>query len=920
MPTVRPSWPLGGELPAATSNYVTGRVAGKEDEVRSHDGRQQSFLHGGRPLLCHGRPGSFVEKGVDPDTFAFAPVNKTFLFGGDNRSLADWCVHLPVWVGGTKGRIQCFLVPGEMPILIGRPILKALRVKMDYDTDQVSIMGEPWTKALQGPKGEYVLALDDGLSEDTLEPLWTPKPTCGPRDARHPSKCWMRCRWLKQATGQLPMNRDLPQDGLTPVVELPLQVNLWKSIGDGLNRTRNDLDRVLESAYRASESSNAIFWEVYSGSGQLSVAMAHPGFHTRTFDLPEWDFAKPKCCSAFLELLDTELPHVVWVSPPSAVWMPVQDTRCCSDQDREHLSTNRDYRHHTHLKFARRIFLRMSQYGVVVVEQPAISTAWATPALNDLMLTVTVDHCALGAIRPNLHRIETPIKKATTIAFLDKLPASDLDRKPPGATEGAYYALFVCGGCDTEEALPASDVDIEEYSPSDGGTPENDDLYPRKDEPDELMKELDLPTTEDMEAEARFGRGQPVLAQPARATSSEEAPLLRKPAQLLSSRPSPVLLNGSEKWRVLVPLQSQMTATIPRMNSAEQLRLAKPRGFFPEAILSERCLEHVEVFRSKEKPKKLTFLGSDGQQYPFLCKAEKRGDLRKDSRLMEFAVMVNQLLAKSPDANRRNLEVRTFQVVILSEKCGLIEWVPNTKGLRPLIDDLWKGRKNPRQTLNEVKEILDRSKDVYETFIRQVAPRNPPILHRWFARSGDPSAWLAKRTLFSQSQALWCMLGYLVGLGDRHGENILLDTESGRMVHVDFDCLFGKGMLLEKPEMVPFRLTQNCVAAMGVTGVEGTFRQCCEVTMEVLRDRANTQTLLSVLHVFVADPLLEMYRKPASVEHRVQTARDTIGDVEKKLNGMLNVGAIVPARSRDGRESVLSKDERLRSLLGFAVE
>ena len=25
------------------------------------------------------------------------------------------------------------------------------------------------------------------------------------------------------------------------------------------------------------------------------------------------------------------------------------------------------------------------------------------------------------------------------------------------------------------------------------------------------------------------------------------------------------------------------------------------------------------------------------------------------------------------------------------------------------------------------------------------------------------------------------MLGYLVGLGDRHGENILLDTDSGRL-------------------------------------------------------------------------------------------------------------------------------------------
>ena len=33
----------------------------------------------------------------------------------------------------------------------------------------------------------------------------------------------------------------------------------------------------------------------------------------------------------------------------------------------------------------------------------------------------------------------------------------------------------------------------------------------------------------------------------------------------------------------------------------------------------------------QEKPKKVIFLGSDGRQYPFLCKAEKRGDLRKDA-------------------------------------------------------------------------------------------------------------------------------------------------------------------------------------------------------------------------------------------------------------------------------------------------
>lgn len=35
-------------------------------------------------------------------------------------------------------------------------------------------------------------------------------------------------------------------------------------------------------------------------------------------------------------------------------------------------------------------------------------------------------------------------------------------------------------------------------------------------------------------------------------------------------------------------------------------------------------------------------------------------------------------------------------------------------------------------------------------------------------------------------------MGHIVGLGDRHCENILLDTSRGECVHVDFDCLFDK--------------------------------------------------------------------------------------------------------------------------------
>lgn len=108
--------------------------------------------------------------------------------------------------------------------------------------------------------------------------------------------------------------------------------------------------------------------------------------------------------------------------------------------------------------------------------------------------------------------------------------------------------------------------------------------------------------------------------------------------------------------------------------------------------------------------------------------------------------------------------------------------------------------------------------------------RAPPVLHRWFtANFLDPTAWAAAVHTFTLSSAAWSMVGHVVGIGDRHGDNILLDTRTGECVHVDFDCLFGKGLILPIPEIVPFRLTPNMIDAFGVAGTEGKFRKTAEV-------------------------------------------------------------------------------------------
>jgi serine/threonine-protein kinase ATR len=135
------------------------------------------------------------------------------------------------------------------------------------------------------------------------------------------------------------------------------------------------------------------------------------------------------------------------------------------------------------------------------------------------------------------------------------------------------------------------------------------------------------------------------------------------------------------------------------------------------------------------------------------------------------------------------------------------------------------------------------------------------------------------------------MVGYIVGLGDRHGENILFDSTTGECLHVDFNCLFNKGETFETPERVPFRLTRNMVEAFGATKHEGVFRRSCEVTLQVLRSERDALT--NVLTTFVHDPLLEWsspknkMRPPgASTEIVNETAMATIRNIENRLKGI----------------------------------
>ncbi|KAM5163022.1 serine/threonine-protein kinase ATR [Mantella aurantiaca] len=345
---------------------------------------------------------------------------------------------------------------------------------------------------------------------------------------------------------------------------------------------------------------------------------------------------------------------------------------------------------------------------------------------------------------------------------------------------------------------------------------------------------------------------------------------------------------------ILIPLQSVMIPTLP--STVGKRDHANHDPFPGHWAYIAGFDDVVEILPSLQKPKKISLKGSDGKSYIMMCKP--KDDLRKDCRLMEFNSLINKCLRKDAESRRRELHIRTYAVIPLNDECGIIEWVNNTAGLRNILIKLYKERgiymsgKELRQCmLPKGAPLQDKLKIFKETLLL----RHPPVFQEWFLRTfPDPISWYNSRSAYCRSTAVMSMVGYILGLGDRHGENILFDSFTGECVHVDFNCLFNKGETFEVPEIVPFRLTHNMANGMGPMGTEGLFRRACEVTMRLMRDQR--EPLMSVLKPFLHDPLVE-WSKPARGGTKVQAnetgevvnekAKTHVLDIEQRLQGVI---------------------------------
>ena len=204
--------------------------------------------------------------------------------------------------------------------------------------------------------------------------------------------------------------------------------------------------------------------------------------------------------------------------------------------------------------------------------------------------------------------------------------------------------------------------------------------------------------------------------------------------------------------------------------------------------------KNIKVLQSKTKPIVIpcSYIENNTKQtYNFMIKPE---DLRKEYIIMNIIKIIDTILKTELDLD---LHIITYNILPISEKFGFIEFISNAS------------------TIYDIKE---EKKFSIQNFIIE---KNPNITAH------------EMRNNFSKSCAAYCVITYLLGIGDRHLENIMI-TKEGYLFNIDFGYILGLDPKLLSPK---FRLTNEMIDAMGGSNSKyfHTFKQYCTTAFNCLR-------------------------------------------------------------------------------------
>lgn len=225
-----------------------------------------------------------------------------------------------------------------------------------------------------------------------------------------------------------------------------------------------------------------------------------------------------------------------------------------------------------------------------------------------------------------------------------------------------------------------------------------------------------------------------------------------------------------------------------------------PLPLDPSVLITGIVPDQTVVFKSSLNPFKCTFKTSTGKTYPIIFKLGD--DLRQDQLVIQIITLMDQLLQKE----NLDLKLSPYKILATSTSAGASQFVQsaslssivNKFKTNPALAYLKYHNPDDRQPLGVRQETLD-------TYVRSCAG--------------------------------YCVITYILGVGDRHLENLLL-TPDGHFFHADFGFILGRD---PKPFAPLMKLSKEMVDCMGGVNSEHyhQFKQYCFLSYTALRKSSN---------------------------------------------------------------------------------
>lgn len=255
------------------------------------------------------------------------------------------------------------------------------------------------------------------------------------------------------------------------------------------------------------------------------------------------------------------------------------------------------------------------------------------------------------------------------------------------------------------------------------------------------------------------------------------------------------------------------------------------------------------IFKSALHPLRLTFRTASGGTCKVIFK--KGDDIRQDQLVIQMVSLMDRLLK----LENLDLHLTPYRVLATGQDEGMLEFIPSS---------------SLAQILSEHRSIVN-------------------YLQKFHPDEDGPFGITATcLETFIKSCAGYSVITYILGIGDRHLDNLLL-RDDGRLFHVDFGFILGRD---PKPFPPPMKLCKEMVEAMG--GAESQYytrfkSYCCEA-YNILRKSSNL--ILNLFHLMAgsnipdiaSDPekgilkLQEKFRLDLDDEESIQFFQDLIND------------------------------------------